>query len=195
MGKIFYIMGKSASGKDHIYSRLASEKSLQLRPLVLYTTRPIRQGEEDGKEYYFVDDSKLEAFRAAGKLIEFRSYHTVHGIWTYFTADDGQIKGEDADYLGIGTLESYQKMKQYYGEDTVVPIYIEVENGERLMRALMRERQQAQPKYEEMCRRFLADEEDFKEENILEAGIAKRFQNINLYNCVEEIINYIKSTQ
>lgn len=45
------------------------------------------------------------------------------------------------------------------------------------------------------CRRFIADQSDFSEENILNAGIEKRFQNINLDDCVKEIANYIKSVQ
>ena len=68
MGKIFYIMGKSASGKDRIYSLLAAHKELNLKTLILYTTRPIRAGEQDGKNYYFVDDGKLEEFRKNGNL-------------------------------------------------------------------------------------------------------------------------------
>jgi len=193
MGKIFYIMGKSASGKDKIYSRLLANEQINLKKLILYTTRPIRQGEEEGKQYYFADEAKLEEFRKTGRLIEARAYRTIHGIWTYFTADDGQVNLTDADYLGIGTLESYSKMKEYYGKEKVVPIYIEVENGERLFRALKRERDQVLQKYAEMCRRFLADEEDFSEENILAADIEKRFENIELDTCVEEIVNYIKS--
>ncbi len=75
-------MGKSASGKDHIYARLAAHEGLGLKKLVLYTTRPIRAEEENGKQYYFVDDKKLEEFRSSGNLIEARAYHTVHGIGT-----------------------------------------------------------------------------------------------------------------
>lgn len=193
MGKIFYIMGKSASGKDRIYSILSEDESLGLKRLVLYTTRPIRAGEENGREYYFTDENKLEEFRKTNRLIESRAYHTVHGIWTYFTADDGQLNPQGADYLGIGTLESYRKMKEYYGEKTVCPIYIQVEDGERLQRALIREKQQENPRYAEMCRRFLADQEDFSEENILAAGIRIRFENDDLDNCVRNIIKYIKS--
>lgn len=192
MGRIFYIMGKSASGKDKIYSRLSSDINLNLKKLILYTTRPIRAGEEDGKNYHFTDEKKLKEFRRAGRLIEARSYHTVHGIWTYFTADDGTVELEESDYIGIGTLESFRKMKKYYGENIVIPIYIEVEDGERLDRALKRERKQEIPKYAEMCRRFLADESDFSEENILKAGIWKRFKNIDLDTCVDEISQYIK---
>ena len=56
MGKIFYIMGKSASGKDHIYARLMQHTELNLKKMVLYTTRPIRDGEEEGKQYFFTDE-------------------------------------------------------------------------------------------------------------------------------------------
>ena len=185
-------MGKSASGKDHIYARLAAHEGLGLKKLVLYTTRPIRAEEENGKQYYFVDDKKLEEFRSSGNLIEARAYHTVHGIWNYFTADDGQVDLGRSDYLGIGTLESYVKMREYYGEEALCPIYIEVEDGERLQRALDRERGQQEPKYAELCRRFLADSEDFAEEKIAEAGIEKRFYNRDLKESIEEISAYIK---
>ena len=169
MGKIFYIMGKSAAGKDRIYSYLAASEELGLQKLILYTTRPIRAQEKNGREYFFTDDERLHELEQQGRVIEARAYHTIHGIWTYFTADDGQVDLTQADYLGIGTLESFTKLKEYYGEETVIPIYIEVEDGERLTRALEREKAQEVPKYAELCRRFLADAEDFSEENIQKA--------------------------
>lgn len=193
VGKIFYIMGKSASGKDNIYSYLLKQDRLKLQELVLYTTRPIRCGETDGKEYHFVDVQELERLREAGKIIEERSYDTVHGIWTYFTADDGQTDLDQYNYAAIGTLESYEKLKSYYGEEQIVPIYIEVEDGVRLGRALMREQQQKNPKYKELCRRFLADCEDFSEEQIQNAGIKLRFQNNTLEVCLKEVEDYIES--
>ena len=54
MGKIFYIMGKSSSGKDTIYGRLLQDEDMQLKKLILHTTRPMREGEQDGREYHFV---------------------------------------------------------------------------------------------------------------------------------------------
>lgn len=192
MGKIFYIMGKSASGKDHIYRSLLEETDLLVREFTIFTTRPIRHGETDGKEYYFVDEDHLNSLRAAGKIIEERSYDTVHGIWTYFTADDGKTDLAHYNYLGIGTLESYEKLRKYYGEKQLVPIYIEVDDGIRLERALQRERTQEVPKYKEMCRRFLADCEDFAEENIRRLGIERRFYNNGtLEECRKEVEEYI----
>ncbi len=187
MGKIFYVMGKSASGKDTIYKKLL-ERHPQLKKVILYTTRPIRAGEKEGVEYYFTSREKLEEFRKEHKLIEERTYQTIYGPWSYFTVDDGQIDlaGENG-YLMIGTLESYEKTRAYFGEDRLFPVYIEVDDGERLIRAVERERNQKIPGYKELCRRFLADEEDFKEENLKRCGIGKRFNNHNLENCLEEI--------
>lgn len=185
------MMGKSASGKDSLYKILAGDKALGLRLVVPYTTRPIRQGEQDGETYYFVDKSRLDEITAQGRVIESRCYHTVHGDWYYFTADDGQIDLTEGDYLMIGTLESYEKTRKYLGRDLVVPIYIEVEDGERLQRALNRERIQKEPKYQEMCRRFLADAEDFGEEQLERLEIGRRFCNDTMERCLAEIRTFI----
>ena len=187
MGYIFFVMGKSSSGKDTVYRKLMEDKELQFKTLVGYTTRPMRQGEENGKEYFFVSEEEMREMDANGKVIESRCYHTVYGDWYYFTADDGQVSLDVADYLLIGTLESYVKVRAYYGENIVKPIYIEVEDGERLLREINREKQQDTPKYEEMCRRFLADCKDFAEEKILECGIKKRYINNDIENCILEI--------
>ena len=191
MSKIFYVMGKSSSGKDTIYKKL-KEKLPQFKSITPYTTRPIREGETDGVEYFFVDEEILHQMQENEQVIEVRSYHTKCGIWTYFTADDGQIDLKNQDYLVIGTLESYYGMKEYFGEDVIIPIYIEVEDGLRLERALDRERRQKEPKYAEMCRRFLADADDFSEENLKKAGILQRFENVELEKCLEEIMELIR---
>ena len=192
MGKIFYIMGKSSSGKDTIYRKLQESENLKLGRLVLYTTRPIRDGEKEGQEYHFVDEAKYFEFNKAEKVIEARTYQTVYGPWTYFTADDGSVDLSKTSYLAIGTLESYQNLKAYYGVASLCPIYVEVEDGERLKRAIAREETQKEPHYEELCRRFLADAEDFSEEKLEQAGIEKRFFNKSLETWLSEITAYIK---
>ena len=192
MGKIYYVMGKSSSGKDTIYKKLM-KRHPEFHMIVPYTTRPCREGEQDGVEYFFVDEGRLREMREDGRVIESRSYNTKCGIWTYFTADDGQIDLRMYDYLVIGTLVSYEALRDYYGEEYLVPIYIEVEDGVRLLRALERERRQAVPLYAEMCRRFLADAEDFSEDNLRRGGIARRFQNEDLEDCIEDIEQFMFS--
>ncbi len=186
-GKIFYVMGKSASGKDTIYKQLR-QRLPGLGTVVMYTTRPMRDGEENGREYYFTDRAFLEKVKEEGRLIECRTYETVCGPWDYFTVDDGQIELKSGNYLMMGTLESYRKMREYYGAEVLVPIYIQVEDGLRLQRALDRERGQSRPNYSEMCRRFLADEQDFSEENLAACGIDRRYENVELEKCLGEII-------
>lgn len=191
MAKIFYVMGKSASGKDTIYKNL-TERLPQLKQVVLYTTRPIREGEKDGEEYYFTTGERLNELRLEGKIIEERTYQTALGPWSYFTVDDGQIDVKSDDtYLMIGTLESYEKTRNYYGVDLLIPLYIEVEDGKRLKRALEREFMQKDPKYAELCRRYLADEEDFNEERLRRCGIDRRFMNDNLEECLREILTVV----
>ena len=191
MGKIFYVFGKSSSGKDTIYKNLMENRKLMLRPVVPYTTRPIRAGETQGVEYHFTDEAELSRMEEAGKVIELRAYETVHGIWKYFTADGEHVDLEHYNYAMIGVLNSFLAIRKYYGKDKVIPVYIEVEDGERLQRALDRERSQEKPRYAELCRRFLTDTADFAEEKLIEAGIERRFVNKDLQGCIEEITTYI----
>lgn len=192
MYKIACIMGKSATGKDHIYKALLEDRELNMKNVVMYTTRPIRDGEKDGVEYNFTDDAVADRMEKDGKIIEMRTYNTVYGPWKYFTADDGQIDLEEGRYLVIGTLEAYLQYVKYYGNEVVLPIYIEVEDGVRLTRALSRERQQSNPKYKEMCRRFIADCDDFSEEKLNAANVQVRFNNdTTLEECIANVKKYI----
>ena len=191
MGKIFYLIGPSASGKDRLLGELKA-RFPQLRTIVMYTTRPIRSGEIPDVAYHFITRKQFEAEQAAGRVIESRTYQTVYGSWTYATMDDGAIELEDHSYLMAGTLESYGQTLAYFGADRVVPLYIEVEPGLRLFRALARERSQAEPKYAEMCRRFLADEEDFSPEKQAAFHFPRKYANDDFETCLGELADTIE---
>ena len=200
MGHIFCLMGKSASGKDTLYSSLLNDSDLSLNQIVSYTTRPIRDGETEGVQYHFTDIEGLKAMENKGIVIESRCYNTCFGDWYYFTAQDGSIKIDSEDYLIIGTLESFSKIRSYFGAENVVPLYIAIDDGIRLERALARERSQSSPKYDEMCRRFLADCQDFSDEKLQEAGIdgSSTYCNEDFDKCVKalkEKIWTLKSTR
>ena len=192
MSKIFLIMGKSSTGKDTVYRELISDRSLNLEKYVSYSTRPMREGEADGREYHFVSEKEYLKYKNNREIIEERCYNTIMGEWHYFTADDGSFEA-DRDILMIGTLESYASLKKYFGEDRVIPILIDCADRDRLMRAIHREDKRTDPQYREMCRRFAADSEDYSEENIKKAGVGKIFMNEDLGKCVREISRYIKS--
>lgn len=153
-------------------------------------TDPCRRTERHG--VFFTDEAGFQALKDQGKIIEDRAYDTIYGIWRYFTVDDGQIALEKQNYLMIGTLEGYEKMIAYFGTEAILPVYIELDDGVRLQRALDRELRQEKPKYEEMCRRFLADSADFSEEKLAAAGIRERFENTDLTKCLQDITKYLR---
>ncbi|MCR5267287.1 MAG: guanylate kinase [Lachnospiraceae bacterium] len=195
MGKIFYIIGKSSTGKDTIYKRILHDESLHLESVVLYTTRPIRDGEIPDVTYHYVDEDRFQTLKKEGKIIEDRAYNTVHGLWRYFTVNDEALDLKHKDYLIIGVLSSYLSIRDYFGADNVVPIYIEIEDGLRLQRALDREKKPENRRFTEMCRRFLSDTEDFSEDKLAAAGIERRFINDDLERCIEEIRTCIGGIQ
>ena len=187
MGKIFCLMGKSSSGKDTIFKKIRDDKELNLKPIVSYTTRPKRTNETNGVEYFFINEKELNKFEKEDKVIEKRVYHTVHGGWYYCTINDEQIDLESNNYLLITTLESYKSLKDYFGEDKVYPLYIHVEDGIRLQRALDREKNQENPNFDELCRRFLADNSDFSKENLSTLKINEFYTNKELEECINNI--------
>lgn len=189
MPKVVIIMGKSSSGKDTIYKELLKRTNLQV--IVPYTTRPMRTGEVNGKDYYFVTDAYLDANK--DKIIESRTYKTEHGDWTYGELMDHQMERHDVDYILVTTLEGYKGFSKSFDKKNIIPIYVFTDNGLRLQRALDRERSQQFPKYTELCRRFLSDEQDFSDDKLLEAGIVNQFENDVLEDVINAIIEKLKS--
>ena len=191
MGKIFCLMGKSSSGKDTIFNKLKSDKDLDLNVIVPYTTRPKRNNEIDGVTYYFVDKSVLDRYEESGKMIEKRIYNTIKGDWNNCSIDDGNIDINKNQYIIITTLEAYVNLQRYFGKDKIIPLYINVDDGIRLERALERERMKESPNYDELGRRFVADSKDFSSERLKECEIEKYYNNIDLNQCILQIKNDI----
>lgn len=192
-GRIFCLMGKSASGKDTIYSKVLStleRDGFDIAQVVTYTTRPKRTPERDGDEYFFLSGAELDEKLMEGQVIERRDYNTEYGMWSYATLDDGQISG-NRDYLVIGTPDVYESFATYFSREQVIPILVVIDDGTRLMRALTREMQQESPKYDEMCRRYLSDKRDFDEIDAAE-GVAK-FTNRDADECAAEIAEFIEN--
>lgn len=191
-GKIFCLMGKSASGKDTLYKKVLSklentEEKSAVKTVTMYTTRPRRSGEAEGVEYNFITPEALEAFTNAGLVVERRDYDTKHGVWSYATIHDGQIIG-DNNYFMIETPEGVAALSDYYGSEHVIALYVSVDDGVRLMRALLREMSQDEPKYEEMCRRYLSDAEDFRE---IDKIVNKRSQDEEVCDGILSKVNYV----
>lgn len=187
-------MGRSGSGKDTIYNRLINSsnlKELNFKKVILHTTRPMRHGEQDGREYYFVDDKTFDEMRMQDKFAELREYNTVNGVWKYGTSIDSF--NQDGYYIGIGTLESFAKLKDKFGNN-IKEIFIKVDEDKLLQRTILRATGDSKQSLDEVKRRFEADRVDFSDKKIDSVGINKIFYNNTLDDCVNEIEQYILST-
>ena len=204
MKNLFYIMGKSSTGKDTIYQE--KKNKIEINSYIRYTTRPKRANEKNGREYFFISNKQLEAFEKSNKIMESRSYNVINNngkadIWTYATIADEQLE-KRGDFLTIGTLASYNTLRKYIQEHPetdikIIPIYINVSEDEIRKRAIKREEKQEKPNYEEMERRLNADNIDFSTSKLKQARISNKetFYNYNLNKCVNKIIKYIKEKE
>ena len=139
--KIFALLGYSSVGKDTILKQVLKDMD-DVKPIISTTTRPMRKGETEGVEYYFIDDT--EFFRRGTDFVEQRIYHTKvkeNGVekeatWRYGIE---RAELEKDDYL-IVIVDSvgYKELKNYVGNGKIVPIFISAPQEELKARALAR---------------------------------------------------------
>jgi guanylate kinase len=93
-GSLFVVTAPSGAGKSSLIEALLAEDP-RLKLSISYTTRPPRPGEQDGREYHFVDDATFVAMVERGEFLESAE---VHGH-RYGTAEavirQALAKGED----------------------------------------------------------------------------------------------------
>lgn len=188
--RIFCLIGKSGSGKDTIMNRIFEQRS-DLQRVVMSTTRPIRPGEVDGVNYNFVTDAQFRKSLLSGDVVEHRSYSTIHGLWTYFTTKSA-FTG-DQDFLTTSTIDAVSSLREYFGEENVIVVNVVVDDGLRLQRALTRELNGGRG-FLEMCRRFLADSEDFNQVKLSTIANLKTVENIDIEQCVLEVNEIFNSS-
>jgi guanylate kinase len=75
VGPLIILSGPSGSGKTTIVGRLRAMPELRLRPSISATTRPKRQGEIDGEQYFFLTSEEFERRRQAGEFLEWAEVH------------------------------------------------------------------------------------------------------------------------
>lgn len=134
---ITIFFGKSASGKDTFLKKKVSEG---FKPIVSYTTRPMRDGEVDGVDYHFIDKATFDEYVRKGIIFESRSYNTLVGgeqdIWYYGSPSLDASKDDYVGVLDIGGIKSYL---QYYNTKDITLIYVMVSDDElRKQRAMGR---------------------------------------------------------
>ena len=189
VGKLFCLLGKSGVGKDTLLQNIMLDRVLSevLSPVIPYTTRPKREDESDGLQYHFVTETYMDELERQGKIIEKRQYDTVHGIWYYFTVTFEMPL--QRNYIIITTPHGSKKLAEKIGAGNMVIVQLTADDKTRLERSILRESAQSSPNYAEVCRRYLADEQDFERADL--SGFTA--YNINAEGAQPDIFNAFRA--
>ena len=119
---------------------------------ISYTSRPKRNYEQEGKDYHFVSEKEFKELITQNKMIEYVKFND----WYYGTCIDEL----DEEKINVGVFDPsrIRNLLQHLDILDVLPVWIQTKDKERLLRSLKREEN---PDCVEICRRFLADKEDF----------------------------------
>lgn len=183
MGKIYAILGMSASGKSTIERQLENRG---IKRIISCTTRPMREGEVQGKDYYFISDDKFNSLKEQGDLYE----NTEYRGWHYSISKTlNNIDLENNDYVVVLEPHGYKQLVEKVGKDNIVSFYVYIGDKERLMRSIYRV---PNPDLKEICRRYLSDLELFSNiDNEVDYCIENKF----LLETTEQIYNIIRKEQ
>ena len=162
MYKVIAIVGKSATGKTTL--QRAIKDKYRVNEIVSTTTRPMREGEVEGKDYYFITIDQFVKKVYNYEMLEATEFNG----WFYGTEKKALSKRRVN--VGVFNLEGVMALAESKNIDLEV-IYLDVDDKIRLIRALNREEN---VDVAEVCRRFFADEKDFSAEafhDLEQAGV------------------------
>ena len=182
------LVAKSSSGKDFARAYLVSKYGLS--PIVSHTTRPPREGEIDGKDYFFISDSEFRAKDYHNDFVETRSYTVIYNgyndIWSYATSFL-EFENKRDNWICIKDIQGAKKIKEYFPNAKI--IYIHCDDYVREYRAKSR----GSYCQIEWQRRLEKDAEDFSLDKLL--GNVDYYldnTNLNLEEFKQELDNIMK---
>jgi guanylate kinase len=149
--KIIALFGKSGAGKDTIQKWIMKHFSRKCNSIVSCTTRPPRQGEKNGQDYFFLTNEQFAEKVLNLSMLEATEFRG----WYYGTSidqlDPDKINVGVFNIAGIEALLEDRRLE-------VFPVLVDAKDKTRLLRALNRE---DNPDCAEICRRFKTDADDF----------------------------------
>ena len=171
--KIIALIGKAGSGKDTILKEILKQEPIKYNEIISCTTRPKRENEIDGVNYYFLTPSEF-----ANKILNYEMLEaTSFNDWFYGTSYDSLRSG--IPNIGVFNPDGLRALSQNNDIDLTV-YYIQASDKTRLLRQLNRENN---PNVAEIVRRYKTDEEDFDD---------LEFETINLTNeSPEDILDIV----
>ena len=151
MFKIIALIGEAGSGKDSIMQNILKKRPLQFNEIISCTTRPMREGEAEGVNYFYLTPEEFAGKVLNGEMLEATSFND----WFYGTSYDALRS--DCPNIGVFNPDGIRAMSGMPGLDVTV-FKIVCSDKTRLLRQLNREED---PNVKEIIRRYKADEEDF----------------------------------
>ena len=178
--KIVILCGKSSSGKDLIKNKLIKNG---YKGIVTNTTRPPREGEQNGINYNFLTEYHFLQLIKEGEMIEYHKYNTEFGVW-YYGSSANNIDLTKHDYIIVLTLEGAEAYVNYFGAENCIVFYIDAPKSVREQRA----KERGSFNQNEWDRRVKTDNADFSLEKIVHI-CNFRVDNYNktIYNLIKEI--------
>ena len=127
---IYCILGMTGTGKTTLARQVS--KKLKIPIIVSYTSRPMRQGEQEGIDYHYVDNKYFDNNK--DDFIEMREYEVYDGsIWKYgYKKSD--FGCQTSDYIVIIETDGFKSFKKYFGRDKIKPILINSQIGDLYLR-------------------------------------------------------------
>ena len=153
MYKIIALIGEAGTGKDTILQKVLAAAPDRFNEIISCTTRPMREGESEGVNYYYLTGKQFTDKVVADQMLETSGFNG----WYYGTSYDSL----SADKPNIGVFNPtgiYSMLKR--NDIELIVFRIKCNEKERLLRQLNRENN---PNVNEIVRRFSTDNEDFKE--------------------------------
>lgn len=181
--KIIGIIGEAGCGKDTLMKECL-KRIKNLNPIISYTTRPMRENEKEGIDYYFIDNETFSKKLDDFEIIE----ATVFNDWCYGVGVNTLSK--DKFNIGVFNPEGIEHLLEFQDIE-LYPIYLAVTPKNRLMRQLKRE---DNPNVDEIIRRYNTDKKDFKNLSF-NYGILENNKPSDLHKAVEKIRAMIRVTK
>lgn len=178
------ILGKTCSGKTTIVDELV--KNYGFKKITTYTTRPMREGEINHKDYHFINNKEFMDKIREDFFAEWKTYATKQGIWHYGVSLQDIINSDDKSIIII-TPEGFRDLRERFNFNCF-SLYIDCDENTLKDRLIGRG-----DNPDEAARRLKADNVDFKHvEKDVDITISN---NGHINNVVRNIIKTIKQRE
>lgn len=191
--KLISITSPSSAGKNAILDAVLRVNS-NIKPIISTTSRPIREGEKQDKDYYFKTYEEVKQMIDNNEFIEHRNYKVATGdVWLYGIHKSEIEKDKDGTKIVIVDYDGLKELQKYCYENDIElkSYYIECNPRERLFRSLKRESNTDNNKVIEACRRLIDDEINVTIAKDI-CTVLKNENNQDFVNAVIEISEGVK---